>query len=57
MKIFESTDVPVGNSFVKQPIPQKDLSEGDPFLLLHHAELKTIEPGKGFYFLAVIIIT
>ncbi|MCB0476577.1 MAG: pirin family protein [Crocinitomicaceae bacterium] len=49
MQIFQSIDVPVGNSYVKQPIPQRELSEGDPFLLLHHAVLKKIEPGKGFY--------
>lgn len=49
MKIYDSIKAPVGNSYVWQPIPQKELSEGDPFLLLHHAELKKIEPGKGFY--------
>lgn len=49
MKIYNSQKVPVGNSTVLQPIPQRDIKEGNPFLLLHHAEYKIIEPGKGFY--------
>ena len=49
MKVYKPNRVTVGNSTVLQPIPQQDLSEGDPFLLLHHAEKKTIEPGHGFY--------
>ncbi len=49
MKIYNPIEVPVGNSTVLQPLPQKDIKEGDPFLLLHHAEKVHVEPGKGFY--------
>ena len=49
MKIYNPIEVPVGNGTVLQPLPQKDIKEGDPFLLLHHAEKTYVEPGKGFY--------
>lgn len=49
MKIYNSIEVPVGNSTVFQPLPQRDIAEGDPFLLLHHLEKKTMKPGEGFY--------
>lgn len=49
MKIYNPQVVPVGNTEVLQPIPRGDIAEADPFLLLHHAEKKTVEPGHGFY--------
>lgn len=48
-KVYTSQKVPVGNDFVQQVIPNKNIEEGNPFILLHHAEKKHIEPGKGFY--------
>lgn len=48
-KLHQSNQVPVGNGFVAQPIPQKNIEEGNPFILLHHAKRQKIDPGKGFY--------
>lgn len=47
--IYTSHKVPVGNGFVQQAIPNKNIGEGNPFVLLHHAEKKHIKPGEGFH--------
>ena len=47
--IYTSHKVPIGNGFVQQAISNKSIDEGNPFVLLHHAEKKHIKPGKGFY--------
>lgn len=47
--IYQSKKVPVGNGSVQQSIPNQDITDGNPFILLHHVEKKHIEPGKGFY--------
>lgn len=48
--VLDSIDVPVGTFSVKQPIPSNALRQADPFLLLHHAERKTFQPGeKGIH--------
>jgi redox-sensitive bicupin YhaK (pirin superfamily) len=49
MRVYNPVEVPVGNATVLQPIPQGDIKDGDPFLLLHHAEKKTVKPGHGFH--------
>lgn len=50
VKIVNSQPVRMGDVIIGQPIPQGDLDEVNPFILLHHAEPKEITAhGPGFF--------
>jgi len=42
-----SPEVMMGNIKLKQPLPQQDLEEVDPFVLVHHYGPYTSEPGES----------
>jgi len=44
-QVVSSRDILMGDTKIGQPLPTNEIDQIDPFILLHHAALKTYAPG------------